>query len=86
MEESKSSDVSWEHRVTKAFLDRKVQLMSQIVFACLIEICLLFAYVVLTVTVRHEFRDNRCYGAVWMCILAYFLFYVRTGFNFVLEF
>ena len=55
-------------------------------FACLIEICLLFAYVVLTVTVRHEFRDVRCFGMVWMFILAYFLFYVRTGFTFVLEF
>ena len=86
MEENESSGASLEHQVTKARLDRKVQLMSQIVFAYLIEICLIFAYVVLTVTVRHEFRDYKCYGAVWMSILAYFLFYVRTGFNFVLEF
>ena len=77
---------SWEMRVTKTFLDRKVQLMTQIVFVNIIEICFLMTYVVLTVTCRHEFYDAKSYGLVWLFILIYFLFYVRTGFTFVLEF
>ena len=60
--------------------------MTQIVFVNIIEICFLMTYVVLTVTCRHEFNSAKCYGMVWLCILAYFLFYVWTGFIFVLEF
>ena len=76
----------WQHRVTKAFLDRKVQLMTQIVFVNIIEICFLMTYVVLTVTCRNEFDSGYSFGAVWLCILAYFLFYVRSGYTFVGEF
>ena len=72
--------------MTKAFLDCKVELLSQIVFAYILENCLFFSYVVLTVTVRHEFNDIGGYIMVWLLILTYFLFYVRTGYNFVIEF
>ena len=60
--------------------------MSQIVFAYILENCLFFSYVVLTVTVRHEFNDVGCYVFVWLLILTYFLVYVRTGYNFVIQF
>ena len=72
--------------MTKAFLDRKVDLMTQIVFANIVEICFIMTYVVLTVTCRHEFNDVKCYTAIWFGILSYFLYYVRSGYAFVLEF
>ena len=81
-----SSGPEWNHRVTKAFLDRKVSLMTQIVFVNIIEICFLMTYVVLTVTCRHEFESTLCFAAVWLLILTYFLYYVGTGYTFVVEF
>ena len=63
-----------------------MKLLTQIVFTSIIEICFLMTYVVLTVTCRHEFNSPFSYILVWLCILAYFLFYVRSGYNFVLEF
>ena len=86
MEEQKTYGKEWEHRLTKAFLDKKVKLMSQIVFARIVNICLLFAHVVLTVTVRHEFVNPSVYAFVWLSILLYFLFYVNSGYTFVTEF
>ena len=60
--------------------------MTQIVFVNIIEICFLMTYVVLTVTCRHEFESPLCFATVWLLILAYFLFYVHTGYTFVVEF
>ena len=60
--------------------------MTQIVFANIIEICFLMTYVVFTMTCRNEFEDTLCFILVWMAILAYFLFYVYRGYNFVVEF
>ena len=60
--------------------------MTQIVFANIIEICFLMTYVVFTMTCRSEFEDTLCFILVWLAILAYFLFYVYRGYNFVVEF